>query len=86
MSLKSERLIVRPLAPAAATRRRMRYLFEQDVYELPNSERPACHRDRKHSYKSIYGRLRWDRPSQTITSGFFSMCMGRYVHPEFPQH
>jgi DNA (cytosine-5)-methyltransferase 1 len=25
--------------------------------------------------------LRWDEPAQTITSGFYSMCMGRYVHP-----
>jgi DNA (cytosine-5)-methyltransferase 1 len=25
--------------------------------------------------------LAWDRPSQTITTGFYSMCMGRYVHP-----
>ncbi|MCF6746612.1 DNA cytosine methyltransferase [Blastococcus sp. KM273128] len=63
------------------TRRRMRFLFERDLYDLPDSERPPCHASGGHTYSSIYGRLRWDRPSQTITRGFYSMCMGRYVHP-----
>lgn len=60
---------------------RIRYLFEHNCYDLPNSERPKCHRDGGHSYKSMYGRLRWDRPAQTITTGFGSMGQGRYVHP-----
>ena len=30
---------------------------------------------------SVYGRLSWDKPAQTVTRGFYSMCMGRYVHP-----
>jgi DNA (cytosine-5)-methyltransferase 1 len=66
---------------AATTRQRMAYLFERDLYDLPNSERPPCHAKGGHSYSSIYGRLAWDRPAQTITRGFYSMCMGRYVHP-----
>jgi len=67
--------------PSADNKRRIDYLFENELYELPDAERPPCHRDGGHSYKSIYGRLRWDEPAQTITSGFYSMCMGRYVHP-----
>ncbi|MDT0116589.1 DNA cytosine methyltransferase [Microbacterium sp. PRF11] len=59
---------------------RMRYLLENDLYDLPNSERPECHRD-VHSYKSMYGRLKWDEPAQTITSGFGSIGQGRYMHP-----
>jgi DNA (cytosine-5)-methyltransferase 1 len=35
-----------------------------------------------HSYKSVYGRLPWDRPAQTITTGFGSMGQGRFVHPK----
>jgi DNA (cytosine-5)-methyltransferase 1 len=66
----------------AQTKKRMDYLFDNNLYELPNEQRPACHRDKAHSYDTVYGRLRWDRPAQTITSGFYSMCMGRYVHPE----
>lgn len=64
------------------TRKRIDYLFDNQLYELPNEQRPPCHRDKSHSYDTVYGRLRWDRLSQTITSGFYSMCMGRYVHPE----
>jgi DNA (cytosine-5)-methyltransferase 1 len=30
----------------------------------------------------MYGRLRWDEPAQTITSGFGSPGQGRYLHPE----
>ena len=33
----------------------------------------------------MYGRLRWDRPAQTVTSGFGSMGQGRYVHPLRPR-
>lgn len=61
--------------------RRIDYLFEHGVYDLPDSERPACHRDKEHSYRSVYGRLRWNAPSQTVTTGFGSMGQGRYVHP-----
>lgn len=63
------------------TRARIDYLFDHGLYDLPDSERPACHREKAHTYKSIYGRLQWDRPAQTVTRGFYCMCMGRYVHP-----
>lgn len=64
-----------------ATRERIDYLFDRGLFNLPDSQRPPCHRDGNHSYASIYGRLSLDEPSQTITRGFYSMCMGRYVHP-----
>lgn len=66
---------------APDTRRRIDYLFEHAVFDLPDAQRPACHAQGGHSYKSIYGRLAWDRPAQTVTTGFYSMCMGRNVHP-----
>ncbi len=59
---------------------RVEHLFENDVYDLPNEFRPLCHR-KNHSYVSMYGRMRWDEPAQTITSGFGSMGQGRFVHP-----
>ncbi|MBV5328746.1 MAG: DNA cytosine methyltransferase [Chlorobium sp.] len=75
-------LVDRVAAPQAQTRKRIDYLFDNELYELPNEQRPACHRDKSHSYDTVYGRLRWDKPAQTITSGFYCMCMGRYVHPD----
>lgn len=29
----------------------------------------------------MYGRLQWEKPAQTLTTGFGSMGQGRYVHP-----
>jgi DNA (cytosine-5)-methyltransferase 1 len=33
----------------------------------------------------MYGRLLWDEPAQTITTGFGSMGQGRFVHPGRPR-
>lgn len=69
-----------PSAMSPDNRGRVDYLFDNDLYDLPNARRPACHRD-DHSYKSMYGRLAWGEPAQTITTGFTSMGQGRFVHP-----
>ncbi len=61
--------------------KRIDYLFKKGKWDLPNPQRPKCHKDKEHSYVSMYGRLRWDEPAQTITTGFGSMGQGRYVHP-----
>lgn len=70
-----------PPRASAENARRMQFLLDRGEYDLPNSERPKCHQG-EHSYKSMYGRLRWDRPAQTVTSGFGSIGQGRYMHPE----
>lgn len=60
--------------------RRIDHLFDNDEYELEDRIRPDSHRN-GHTYPSIYGRLRWDTPSGTITTGFNTPGRGRYVHP-----
>lgn len=67
--------------PTSQNARRISFLFDNALYDLPNGKRPQCHRDGNHSYVSVYGRLRWDHPAQTITTGFGCMGQGRYVHP-----
>jgi DNA (cytosine-5)-methyltransferase 1 len=62
-------------------RRRIAYLFDHGLFELPDSERPSCHRDKPHSYKAVYGRMRPAEPAPTITVGFGSTGQGRFVHP-----
>jgi DNA (cytosine-5)-methyltransferase 1 len=62
--------------------KRMSWLIANDKWDLPNRLRPKCHQDGAHSYKSMYGRLSWDAPAQTITSGFGSIGQGRYMHPD----
>ena len=59
---------------------RISFLFKKHLYDLPNRLRPKCHHS-DHSYFSMYGRLRWNEPAQTVTTGFGSMGQGRYVHP-----
>jgi len=60
--------------------RRIDHLFDNDLYDLPDAVRPECHQAGT-SYKSVYGRLRWDRPAQTITTGFLTPGRGRFIHP-----
>ena len=71
------------LEPKASetNQKRMQYLIDHKIYDLPNAERPICHQN-DHSYKSMYGRLKWTEPAQTITSGFGSIGQGRYMHPD----
>jgi len=79
--LERKGLFFQPSRMTAQNRKRVDYLFGNGAHDLPDSERPPCHRNKKHSYRSVYGRLRWDTPAQTLTSGFGSMGQGRYVHP-----
>lgn len=59
---------------------RINYLFDEDLYSLPDHIRPKSHQS-GHTYPSSYGRMRWDRPSGTITTGFMTPGRGRFVHP-----
>ncbi len=59
---------------------RINWLFHNDAYDLPDKQRPDCHRN-GHTYPSVYGRMKWDEPTQTITTGFLCPGRGRYVHP-----
>lgn len=72
--------------PTPANVKRMQWLHAAPGRtDLPNLMRPTCHRDKEHSYVSMYGRLSWDEPAQTITTGFGSMGQGRFVHPALPR-
>jgi DNA (cytosine-5)-methyltransferase 1 len=60
--------------------RRIKFLFDNDLYDLPNTERPECHQDGT-SYGAVYGRLYPGRPAGTLTTGFLTPGRGRYIHP-----
>lgn len=61
---------------------RIEYLFDHDIYELPNFLRPKCQQSENNRYTSVYGRMYPDLPSPTITSGFGSIGQGRFCHPK----
>lgn len=65
--------------------KRVRYLFDYDQYNLPNEQRPDCHRLKDHNYPSIYGRMHPQLPAPTITTGFLSPGRGRFTHPLEPR-
>lgn len=41
-----------------------------------------CFVGKENSFRDTYGRLWWKKPSPTITTKFFSISNGRFVHPE----
>ena len=53
----------------------------QESHDLPLEIRPKSHRNGT-SYMSVYGRMRWDFPAPTITTGFSTPGRGRFTHPE----
>ena len=72
-----------PSKATAVNQRRMDWFFTQgkEEYNLPNKERPDCHKNGGHSYVGVYGRMMWDAPAPTITGGFGCSGQGRFVHP-----
>lgn len=40
-----------------------------------------CHKD-FHGHTDVYGRMKWDEPSPTLTAKCFSISNGRFGHPE----
>ena len=77
----SDSILDREPQATAKNVERMQFLLDNDAYDLPNALRPTCQQG-AHSYKSMYGRLRWTEAAQTITSGFGSIGQGRYMHPD----
>ncbi len=45
-------------------------------YHLP------CHIRYPHGFKDVYGRMKWNAPSPTMTGGCISPSKGRFLHPE----
>lgn len=41
-----------------------------------------CHKKENVGFNDVYGRLRWDDPSTTITGGCLNPSKGRFLHPE----
>lgn len=50
--------------------------------DLPDNLLLPCWRANRSSATDVLGRLRWDRPSVTIRTGFFRPEKGRFVHPD----
>jgi DNA (cytosine-5)-methyltransferase 1 len=49
--------------------------------DLPPEYKLECHK-KTSGFKDVYGRMKWDRPSPTITGGCSQPSKGRFLHPE----
>lgn len=68
---------------SAINQKRIDFLFDNGLFELPIELRPKCQQKADNRYMSVYGRMYPDLPSPTITSGFGSIGQGRFAHPLF---
>ena len=50
--------------------------------DLPKKYILECHKKENIGFNDIYGRLRWDDHSTTITGGCLNPSKGRFLHPE----
>ena len=50
--------------------------------DLPEEYRLKCHKKKNVGFHDVYGRLRWDDVSSTITGGCLNPSKGRFLHPE----
>lgn len=49
--------------------------------DLPEDLQLRCHKSHAGHY-DVYGRMWWDRPSPTLTSGCTNVTRGRFAHPD----
>jgi DNA (cytosine-5)-methyltransferase 1 len=47
---------------------------------LPRRLTLKCHKE-SDGFKDVYGRMAWDKPAPTITTGCFNPSKGRFLHP-----
>lgn len=50
--------------------------------DLPDNYILECHKKKGIGFRDVYGRLRWDDVSSTITGGCLNPSKGRFLHPE----
>ncbi|MCX6236986.1 MAG: DNA cytosine methyltransferase [Bacteroidia bacterium] len=50
--------------------------------DLPQKYVLSCHQKQNIGFNDVYGRLRWDDYSTTITGGCLNPSKGRFLHPE----
>lgn len=80
----SDEMFNKPSELSDQNKARVAQLFETDEYTLRDEFRPLSHQN-GNTYPSSYGRLRWDEPSGTITTGFLTPGRGRFIHPTQPR-
>lgn len=66
--------------------RQMIHLIPHDggsLHDLGDEWQLACHSSNNVGFHDVYGRLRWDSYSTTITGGCLNPSKGRFLHPVY---
>ncbi|MDM8518795.1 DNA cytosine methyltransferase [Anaerolineales bacterium HSG6] len=50
-------------------------------HSLPEHLQLACHKKTKTGFYDVYGRMKFERPSNTLTTGCTNFTKGRFAHP-----
>lgn len=50
-------------------------------HDLPKRLQLECHKEHD-GHNDVYGRMHWDRPAPTLTSGCTNVTRGRFAHPD----
>jgi DNA (cytosine-5)-methyltransferase 1 len=73
--------VVRDLQPQ--TKERLKAAIPGQTWRhVPTNLRPSCHQGSYIGFTNVYGRMKWDEVSPTITSGCTTSCKGRFGHPD----
>lgn len=82
--LRGETIFDTPPVQGEENARRIQYLFNEGLFDLPNHQRPDCHKNGT-TYGAVYGRMKLNEPGPTITTGIGTPGQGRFIHPTRPR-
>ena len=85
-----------PINSTTDTIHKMIYIPSSNVFEriklipkdggsrgvLPQKHVLNCHKNKAIGFRDVYGRLKWNSQSTTITSGCLNPSKGRFLHPD----
>ena len=74
--------VIRAMSPENVLRLRASKPGKRWWRSIPARLRPACHKGTYRGFGNVYGRMRWNEVSPTITGGCTTLSKGRFGHPQ----
>lgn len=74
--------VVRAMSPENERRLRAAKPGKRWWRSIPAALRPSCHKGEYRGFGNVYGRMRWNEVSPTITGGCTTLSKGRFGHPQ----
>ena len=71
--------------PRDLNKKRIKYMYDNDLTDLPLEMAPPSHCQQGGIYMSAYSRMLKDKPCNALTTKFMRFGCGRYYHPTQPR-